>query len=502
MEDPILDILESDTLAESGAELVALVAEYFAETRSGEGSVSTPLTAEEISLRFDESLPRGGMSMSAVAQRLRGDVVSDANRLYHPMYMGHQVAPPLPAAVWAEPMISALNQSVAVWEMSPTATVIEHRVVRWMTALVGWDEMSGGTLTSGGTEATFTALLAARNAMIPDAWTNGVGVDAPIVLCGEHAHYAVSRALGELGIGVANLRMIPSRDYRMDTDALSLAIENATRDRRKIMAVVATAGSTATGSFDDLDAIATICDAHGLWLHVDGAHGASALLSASRARDMRGVGRARSLACDPHKGMLLPIATGMLLMRDERDLQRAFAQRAPYLFHERAGSRAWDLGVESFQCSRRSDVLKLWVALQRYGADGIGRVYDHLCNLAQELYEAIAARQDFETVNEPASNILCFRYVGERTLTTESVDALNRELRIRYNRSGRGWITLTVLDGRPVLRVTLMNHRTRARHVLALLDGLAEEARAIEASSGYSSERIQPPSTGIDAPVV
>jgi L-2,4-diaminobutyrate decarboxylase len=502
MDDPILEILESDTLAESGAELVALVAEYFAETRNAEGPVSTPLTAEEISVRFNESLPRGGMPMQAVANRLRTDVVSDANHLYHPMYMGHQVAPPLPAAVWAEPLISALNQSVAVWEMSPTATVIEHRVVRWMTELVGWGESSGGTLTSGGTEATFTALLAARNALVPDAWTNGIGANPPIVLCGEHAHYAVSRALGELGIGVANLRTISSRDYRMDTDALSSAIDSAKRDGRQIMAVVATAGSTATGSFDDIDTIAAICEAHGIWLHVDGAHGASALLSATRARDMRGIRRARSLAWDPHKGMLLPIATGMLLMRDERDLQTAFAQRAPYLFHERAGARSWDMGVESFQCSRRADVLKLWVALQRYGADGIGRVYDHLCNVTRALYDAIAERPDFETLHEPASNILCFRYVGEHAMTPGVTDALNRELRVRYNKSGKGWITLTVLDGRPVLRVTLMNHRTRARHVHALLDGLAEQARAIVSSAGHSSERIQPPSTAIDAPVV
>lgn len=479
MIDPILEILESDTLAESGAGFVALVSEYFAQTRDGEGPVSTGYSAEEIATRFDEPLPRGGMSMSSVTTRLRSDVVSDANHLYHPMYMGHQVAPPLPAAVWSESLISVLNQSVAVWEMSPTATVIEHRVIRWMTELVGWSDTSGGTLTSGGTEATFTALLAARNTVIPDAWTNGVGVDPPLVLCGEHAHYAVSRALGELGLGVSSLRTIPSRDFRMDTDALVAALDTVAREGKAVMAVVATAGSTATGSFDDLESIGAICNERGIWLHVDGAHGASALLSERRASGLRGLEHARSLAWDPHKGMLLPIATGMLLMRDERDLQRAFAQRAPYLFHERAGSRVWDLGVESFQCSRRADVLKLWIALQRYGADGIGRVYDHLCDVTRTLYDAIVAREDFEVLHQPESNILCFRYVGGHELDAAAVDALNRELRVRYNKSGKGWITLTMLAGRPVLRVTLMNHRTRAHHVQTLLDGLAIEASAL-----------------------
>jgi L-2,4-diaminobutyrate decarboxylase len=479
MTDPILETLESDTLAESGAEIVALVAEYLAQTRDGVGPVSTGHTADEIATRFDEPLPRGGTSISAVANRLRTDVIADCNKLYHPMYMGHQVAPPLPAAIWTEPLISALNQSVAVWEMSPVATVIEHRVIRWMTELVGWDDASGGTLTSGGTEATFTALLAARNTLIPDAWTNGVGANPPVVLCGEHAHYAVSRALGEMGLGVSNLITVPSRDFRMDTDALARLLDETTLAGRKVMAVVATAGSTATGSFDDLATIGETCEARGIWFHVDGAHGASALLSSSRANALHGLSLARSLAWDPHKGMLLPIATGMLLMRDRRDVQRAFAQRAPYLFHERAGARAWDLGVESFQCSRRADVLKLWVALQRYGADGIGRVYDHLCDVTRGLYESLVKRDDFEVLHEPESNILCFRYIGAGNLADDAVDALNRELRIRYNRSGKGWITLTVLNGRPVLRVTLMNHRTRTRHTEAMLGGLAAEAMLI-----------------------
>lgn len=480
MTDPILEILERDALAESGAAIVALVSEYFAATRDGDGPVSTDRTAEELSARFDEPLPRGGIPMDDVARRLRDDVMADANRLYHPMYMGHQVAPPLPAAVWTEPVISVLNQSVAVWEMSPTATVIEHRVIRWMTELVGWDEQSGGTLTSGGTEATFTALLAARNAIIPDAWTEGVGANPPIVLCGEHAHYAVSRALGELGLGVRSLITVPSRDFRMDSAALARALEDARDAGTSVMAVVATAGSTATGSFDDLEAIGTMCAERGIWLHVDGAHGASALLSASRAATLSGIHRARSVAWDPHKGMLLPIATGMLLMRDRQDMQRAFAQRAPYLFHERSGARAWDLGVESFQCSRRADVLKLWVALQRYGADGIGRVYDHLCEVTQHLHDAIETRKDFEALHEPESNILCFRYIGDGNLDNDRIDAINRELRVSYNRSGKGWITLTVLGGRPVLRVTLMNHRTRAHHTETLLDGLAAEAIAVE----------------------
>jgi L-2,4-diaminobutyrate decarboxylase len=381
--------------------------------------------------------------------------------------------------VWAESVTAALNQSVAVNEMSPAVTPMEHRVVRWMTGLVGWGERSGGTLTSGGTEATFAALLAARSAAVPDVWTNGVGARPPAVVCGEHAHYAVSRAVGEMGLGLRSLHLVPSRDWRMDIAQLESRLDALAAEGTPVMAVVATAGSTATGSFDDLDAVGRICERRGLWLHVDGAHGASALLSDAHRGKLRGIERARSLAWDPHKMMLLPLAAGMVLVREERDLELAFAQKAPYLFHSGSEQKVWDQGVRSFLCSRRADALKLWVALQRYGRRGIAALYDRLCETTRALYEEVGRRDDFVALHEPESNILCFRWVGDGSRNDAELDAVNRELRERYNRSGAGWITATDLGGRRVLRVTVMNPRTTREHAVRLLDGLAAEARGM-----------------------
>jgi L-2,4-diaminobutyrate decarboxylase len=241
------------------------------------------------------------------------------------------------------------------------------------------------------------------------------------------------------------------------------------------MAVIATAGSTATGSFDDLDAIATVCDEHGVWLHVDAAHGGSALLSAAHRHRLRGIERARSIAWDPHKLMLIPTQSGVLLVRDERDLDTAFSQRAPYLFQPSDGERVWDQGTRNFICSRRADVFKVWVAMQRYGLDGFAELHDYFCALTRFMWEELSERPEFEAIHEPESNILCFRYVGDRAAARddEKLDQLNRELRDRYNLSGEGWITGTNLDGRRVLRVTLMNPRTTPADVHDILDGLA-----------------------------
>ena len=480
MNDPhgILADIESDMSLDAAMHFTTLAAAYLADTRTGDGPVSTPRSAAELAARFDEPMPLTGRPLREVVDRLRDEVLPDCNRLYHPRYAGHQVSAPLPAAIWTESLTAALNQSLAVAEMSPTGTALEHRVVRWMCDLVGYDAASGGTLTSGGTEATLTGLLAARSAVIPDVWMNGVGADAPVVVCGEHAHYAVARAVGEMGLGMNNVVVVPSRDCRMDTGALAATLDQLQSQRRRVMAVVATAGSTATGSFDDLETIGALCESRGVWLHVDGAHGASALLSERHRHRLHGLSRARSIAWDPHKMMLLPLSAGLVLVKHERDLESAFAQRAPYLFHGGDGERVWDQGVRSFLCSRRADVLKLWVSFQRYGARGIGELYDRLCDVTTAMHDLLVAHPSFEVMHAPECNILCFRWVGDRTMNDEALDAFNRDLRERYNRSGAGWITATNLGGRRVLRVTIMNPRTGRREVEEIVAGIAATATA------------------------
>ncbi|MEO8879759.1 MAG: pyridoxal-dependent decarboxylase [Gemmatimonadaceae bacterium] len=471
-----LGALDEDMKSDAGRLFVDLVAGYFASTRDGSGHVSTPRTAEELSTRFAGALPAVGRPLEEIVRQLQAEVIADANQLMRPMSLGHQVAAPLPAAVWTEALIGALNQSTAIWEMSPTATVIETQLVRQLAALVGWGEGSGGTFTSGGTEATFTALLAARARAMPEAWESGVGANPPVVVCGEHAHYAVTRAVGELGLGMRSVISVPSRDWRMDVSVLRETLDSLEANGRRVMAVVASAGTTATGSFDDLTRIGPLCEARDIWLHVDGAHGASALLSPAHRHCLSGIHHARSIAWDAHKMMLMPLAAGMLLVREESDLTQAFTQHAPYLFHGPTGDRAWDQGTRTFQCSRRADAIKVWVAIQRYGLDGIAAIYDLLCDTTVALHRMIEARANFEALHAPETNILCFRWIGDGTLGDAALDAANFELRTRYNRDGHGWITTTVLAGRRVLRVTVMNPRTTDAHVSSMLDELARLA--------------------------
>lgn len=467
----LLAALESDMTLEAGGPFLKIAADYFSQTKTGAGPVSTRSDKRAIAARFDEPMPMGIKPLAEVVRRIETDVMPDVNRLSHPMYMGHQVSAPLAAAVWTEVVISAVNNSMAVWEMSPVATVIEEQVIGWMCQLAGYGAGASGTFTSGGTEATMTALLAARAAWRPDAWTTGLaGGSAPVIVHGEHAHYAVQRAAGAMGIGTDNCVAVSSTpEFKMDPAALASALERLHKEKREVLAVVATAGCTAVGAFDDLEAIADLCDRYGIWLHVDGAHGASALLSEKHRWRVRGIDRARSIAWDPHKMMLMPLSAGMVLVRDGKDLERAFAQHAPYLFHGSDSERelSTDLGKRSFQCSRRADALKVWVALQRLGVDGVGSLYDALCDSALALHALLRGQEGVTMLHEPESNILAW---GVREKDADAVASLRREI----NQGDSGWITGTRIDGMACLRVTMMNVRSRHGDLVRLVAKLKE----------------------------
>jgi len=469
----LLAALEADRDLDAALPFARLAADYFARSLDPDRPVTAQEPPDALAARLSPP-PEIGRPLAEVAARL-GELIDNSIWLTHPRYMGHQMAGPNPVAVWTEPVIGALNQSLAIQEMSPAATAVEHLLVRWLADRIGLPAAAGGTFTSGGTEANFTALLAARAAALPHAWTDGVaGGELPVILCGQHVHYAVTRAAAQLGLGTR--RALPVRataDFRMDVTALRERLAELERARVPVMAVVATAGSTPTGSYDRLAEIGAICQERGLWFHVDGAHGMTAALSSRRHALVEGASLARTVAWDPHKTMLMPLSMGVVLARSEHELEAAFTQDAPYIFHGGA-SRRWDQGPRSFQCSRRADPLKLWVALERYGSLAFGLLFDHLCDLTLELHARLLEHPRFEPLHRPDCNILCFRYLPPGHQDPAALDELNRRLRQSYNDAGTGWITTTVLNGRRVLRVTIMNPRTGTAHLDALLQELAD----------------------------
>lgn len=423
--------------------------------------------------RFDEPLPRRGSSVPALLGEIERDVAGEAHKLHHPRYIGHQVAPPVTPAIAVDLLMSALNNSQAVVEMSPSLIMVEHAVLGWFAELLGFEAGFGGSFVSGGAVGNLTALAAARAHALPGAWRAGLGARRAAIVTSEAAHYCIERAAGLLGIGSDAVIGVPTRAGRMVPEAAARALDAAAGEGRAVLALVATAGTTALGAIDPLDELADVAAERGVWLHVDAAHAGSFLLSERLRPLLKGLERADSLAIDLHKMMFQPISTALVLFRERARLAAAFAQTAPYLLRDEA-EPGYDFGALTLQCSRRADALRAWATLKLLGADGVAELQERTVDLARAAAETIAARGDFELVQLPETNIVCFRHVPPALAGDgPALDRHNDAARERLRTERYAYLTGTTLAGRRVLRMTFMNPRAELRHVEQVLDRVA-----------------------------
>jgi L-2,4-diaminobutyrate decarboxylase len=264
--------------------------------------------------------------------------------------------------------------------------------------------------------------------------------------------------------------------FRMRADLLQDAFDQATRSGRRVFAVVASACSTATGAFDPIDALADFCQSRGLWLHVDGAHGASAALSPRHRGLLRGIERADSVVWDAHKMMLMPALATAVLFRDERRSHEAFAQEASYLFDAREGRDEWNVGTRTLECTKRMMSLTLYASLAVHGTGVFGEHVAHLFDLGARFAQLLRAESDFEVPVEPQCNIVCFRHLPHGVAAGDA-DALQERIRRRLLGSGEFYVVQTKLRGNVYLRTALMNSLTGEAELVRLIQACREAAR-------------------------
>jgi L-2,4-diaminobutyrate decarboxylase len=245
--------------------------------------------------------------------------------------------------------------------------------------------------------------------------------------------------------------------------------------------LIGSAGSTPTGSVDRIDALRTVATREGAWLHVDAAHGAGLAFSQRWRRRLRGIDSADSIAFDPHKMMFMPLAAGGVLVREGSRLAATLAERAPYLF---GSKRRWpDIGQVAIACSQRFDALKVWLTWQAYGPRIWDAVVTHTCGVCYEAFRYCTQSTILAPLHEPHSNILCFRI---RRPQTKDADRIHWQVKEALNESGYAYISSTVLDGRRVLRLVVMNPRTRTADVEDVLRRVERIATARHRSAARS----------------
>ncbi|MDA8344730.1 MAG: aminotransferase class V-fold PLP-dependent enzyme [Thermaerobacter sp.] len=379
--------------------------------------------------------PAGGRPWAQVLDLLKDDVLPGSMQPAHPGFIGHMDSGPLFLAVLGDLVAASLNQNLLHREMSPLASAMDEQLIGWLAAKAGLPTASEGTFVSGGTAANLTALALARTAH----------PERRMVIASQEAHYSIRKSLQVMGFAPEDLVALPvDGDFRMNPQALRAAL----RENPSALAVVATAGTTSTGSVDPLAPIGDLCREHGVWLHVDAAHGGAALFSPAARGRLRGIDQADSLVIDPHKWMLQPKSIGAVICRHAGLFGRTFGSDAPYL--RQAGRPS--LGQWTLQGTRRWDSLRLWLSWQYLGDEGFGEIVDRTLERTAYLRAAVDADPGLEAAHAPDLNILCFR----PPVSDQEIEGVRANL----VRSGAGFLSQTSLRGRRWLRAVLLNPST------------------------------------------
>ncbi len=458
-----------------GHRVIDKLADYLKAAESRDMSVLSPVSPEQLLRDWQPDFPAQGKDL---LPDLLQSVLDHSTHLHHPGYVGHQIAVPMPAATLLEMVNALLSNGMAVYEMGQIQTILEHRVVEYLAKVAGFESSSGGILTHGGTIGNLTALLAARQAGSGhDVWTEGQR-EPLSVLVSDQAHYCIARSAQLMGWGDQGAWRVKSNSrYRMDRQNLEKALVAAREAGRQVIAVVASCCSTATGSFDPLEETADFCQEHGLWLHVDGAHGASLLLSPRHRDKLKGIERADSLVWDLHKMMGLPAMNTVLLFQDGRRSYEAFAQEAGYLFASDTSEEQWfNLGTRTLECTKRGMGMTAYIMLQTLGTEWFELHVDRLMELTGMLEGMLQAADDFELACKPEANIVCFRHLPGAEMSVEEMNAHQAKLRRKVVDSGEYFLVQTRLGDELWLRTTLMNPLTEEEDLRGLLAALRGSA--------------------------
>ena len=425
-----------------------------------------------------DPLPESGEDPEKILAEVCQEMVDEGFHVPSANYFGLMNPTPTYMGVIGEALAAALNPQLATLARSQLASKIELETVRWVGELVGWNGSFNGTFTSGGNEANFSGMAMALAAQLPEAIEDGVASigHKPIAYASVESHHSLDKSAGLLGIGRKGLRRIAlNQNLQLDVRALEQAIVQDIEGGTKPFCVIATAGTTNCGVVDNLAEISALCQKHRLWLHVDGAYGASAIFSNQHRDLVRGLELADSITIDPHKWLAVPFAAGIILTRHPDAMERAFSVAAPYM-PKAPGAKLPDNSRISTQWTRRMNSLKLWLTLRVHGRKAYEELIDRQLRLAHGFADWIRASEHFELVTEPTLPIVAFRWKDHAVSESQRV-ALHLELVEAVTHSGQRWISDTVVNGRTALRMMVISYLTEERHLRNLereLDAAAE----------------------------
>jgi len=426
------------------------------------------------SLKLDHFTAKGGLTGNALKEFLE-QYFNYVTSLHHPKYLGHQCAPPYYSSALGTLINGFLNNVSSIYEMGPASASLEHYIINWMLEKVGWpiapleadletykSPHGAGILVNGGSIANLTALIIARTQIAPGVWKNGNPGNLGLLLPAQ-SHYSLAKAAGILGLGANSVHLLD-----VDSDGRLIPDKIVGRFKRIIdkgllpMALVANACSTSVGIYDPLDEIAEFCTTNNLWFHVDGAHGASALISETHKGLLKGVEKADSLTWDAHKLLQTSSLCAALLVKNHVHLNDGFQihHDASYIFHKK-DQLGFDTIHNTIETTKSGLGEKLFFVMGALGESGMAQYVDKQYKITKEAYKYVSNCSEFECPVLPESNILCFRIAGQ--------DELQIAIRNELISEGRFYITTVKFKERQYLRLVFMNQNTSLKTIKELI---------------------------------
>ena len=422
----------------------------------------------ELKEHLDLSIDPEGQSaegvMDALAELAAASPRSTSKRFYNQLFGGRD-----PVATAADMLVPVLNSSLYTFKAAGAMALVEEIVIERMAEKIGFPLPGAqGTFTPGGSISNLMGMLLARNEACPRARNEGMGDVRFRSYVSTDAHYSVSKAAGVLGIGRSNTRKVPTNDAgEMRVDELEAMIAADRADGCRPGIIVATAGTTVLGAFDDIAELSKLARAQNIWLHVDASYGGSALMSPEHAHLLDGVQHADSVAWNPHKAMGVPLSAAAFLTRRPKLLRRSLDEAADYLFQGDADR--YNPGIRSLQCGRRNDARKVWAGWKHHGDVGYRDRIERLMGLAQHCAARAEASDRMALVIEPAYLNVCFEVIGK-----SSRDICD-ELRAR----NQLLVGHAPVDGRTIIRVPFVNGELTTADVDEMLDLILEAAASL-----------------------
>jgi aromatic-L-amino-acid decarboxylase len=457
-----------------GKQLTELMLEAFEAERSE--PVLTKISGPELRALFDEPLPEKGCEPDDILSQWRDHVLPHCRRNGHPRFFGYVCTTADPLGVLADAMSSALNQPVTAWRSAPAATEIERLAVRWLDTLVGFGGEGNGVLVSGGSSANFQGMACAVSRAEERAGLPPGSRHRLSIYLSKEGHVSMRKAAQLLGVPPGQVRLLDIDEHRRLRPSELQRVLEEDREAGLVPAMIGVSAGTAnTGAIDPLDEVAEIAAENGVWLHVDGSYGAPAVITEEYSWMARAFSKADSLSLDPHKWLFAPVDAGCILIRDDRDAERAFTLFSEYTeITQTDPIERYALFDRGLEMSRRFRGLKVWTILKGRGVEGLRGAISHDIALRKHLDQRVADDPRLESLGSELS-IACFRYVPEQNQSgtaedEETIAAVNRRILETLVSEGRCYMSPTTLEGRYSLRACIVSFRTQISDVDFLVD--------------------------------